>query len=87
MRNGGDFDKAWCREILSDPSLEYPKQAGETGITNSANTMFQYTLYTDRGIRAFLSFRRPTKEPDSIFSWEDCFLLSVGDGVDGAPYV
>jgi acyl-coenzyme A thioesterase PaaI-like protein len=46
--------------------------------------MFQYTLNTDRGIRAFLSFRRWGKEPDSIFPWENCFLISIGDGVDGA---
>ncbi len=47
--------------------------------------MFQFSLNTNRGIRAFSAFQRPTKEPDSIFPWEDCFLLSVGDGVDGAP--
>lgn len=46
--------------------------------------MFQHTLYTDRGIRAHLSFRRRCNEPESIFPWEECFLLSIGDGVDGA---
>ena len=45
--------------------------------------MFEHTLYSDRGIRAHLSFRRPCKEADAIRPLEECFLLSVGDGVDG----
>jgi acyl-coenzyme A thioesterase PaaI-like protein len=45
--------------------------------------MFEYTLYTPRGIRASLSFRRPCTEPDSILGVEECLLLSVGDGLDG----
>lgn len=48
------------------------------------NTMFEYTLYSDRGIRAHITFQRPCKEPDSILPMEQCFLISVGDGVDGA---
>lgn len=45
--------------------------------------MFEYTLYSDRGIRAHLSFRRPCKEPESVDGMEACFLLSIGDGLDG----
>ena len=45
--------------------------------------MFEQTLYTPRAIRVHLSFRRPSKEPNSVSQFEDCFLVSLGDGLDG----
>ena len=76
------------RHLLIDGILG--KQKGthdikdEHGRARTTNTMFQYTLNTDRGVRAHVSFQRKCKEPDAIFDWECCFLLSIGDGVDGA---
>jgi len=87
-RNGihPDFQQEWCLRILRDPSaLIIPHRAdvqsshGDT-VTNS---MFEYTLYTERGIRAHLLLRRPCSELDSILSTEDCMLVSIGDGLDG----
>jgi acyl-CoA thioesterase FadM len=45
--------------------------------------MFQQTLYTPFAIRAQINFRRPALESDSITSWEFCYLLSLGSGIDG----
>ena len=90
MVNHPDFaDKPWCKRVFKDPDLEFIRHPNETTWKNkngkATNTMFEYTLYSERGIRAHLSFRRRCKEADSILPWEECFLLSIGDGVDGAP--
>ncbi len=79
-----DFDKEWCRKLLADKDIQWKRQP-RTGVTPEkvTNSMFEWTLYGERGIRAHLSFRRPCKEPDSIKPTEDCFLLSIGDGLDG----
>jgi len=45
--------------------------------------MFLRTLYTPHGIRAQINFKRPTTEPDAIISYEYCYLISLGDGLDG----
>jgi hypothetical protein len=86
MRYHTDFDRPWCQAILKDPHVVHSKQTHEFAQNPGRvmNTMFQYSLYTDRGIRGHLSFRRPSKETESIYPWEECFLISVGDGVDGA---
>ena len=81
------FDTPWCQEILADSNLEWIKQTHEQSQQRKkgkvSNSMFESTLYTDRGIRAHLSFRRPCKEDTSILPWEACFLLAIGDGLDG----
>lgn len=79
-----DFDKPFCKTILSNPDIEWKtrkhNEAKEDAVSNS---MFEWTLYGERGIRAHLSFRRPCKEPDSVKDMEECFLLSIGDALDG----
>ncbi|KIW06784.1 uncharacterized protein PV09_02468 [Verruconis gallopava] len=79
-----DFQTPWCQKILSDPEIQWikevPKHYQNKTVTNS---MFEYTLYTERGIKAHLSFYRPCKEPDAFLGVENCFLLSIGDGLDG----
>jgi len=76
-----DLRQEWCLNILRDPAVTILPQ-GSDGKTFT-NTMFEYTLYTERGIRAHLLLRRPCSEPDSILSTEYCTLLSIGDGLDG----
>ena len=44
---------------------------------------FETTLYNNRGIRAHLAFRRPCKEAEAIEPYEECVLVSLGDGLDG----
>jgi acyl-coenzyme A thioesterase PaaI-like protein len=81
-----DFDKEWCKKILSNHEIQWTTTARDERMASGegiSNSMFEYTLYSERGIRAHLSFRRPTKEPEAIDGWEACFLLSVGNGVDG----
>ncbi len=81
-----DFNHQWCRELLSNPDIKWSTTTDEKNASKPervSNSMFEYTLYSDRGIRAHLSFRRPTKEPEAVDGWEACFLLSIGDGVDG----
>ena len=82
-----DFNHEWCQEILSSPDIRWNTKTDERNATSDpdkvSNSMFEYTLYSERGIRAHLSFRRPSKEPEAIDGWEACFLISIGDGVDG----
>lgn len=79
-----DFDKPWCKKILDDPNIRWTRNSHDVVPEKVSNSMFEQTLYTDRAIRAHLSFSRPCNELDSIRPIEDCFLISVGDGVDGA---
>lgn len=79
-----DLEQPWIKEILADPQIEWsPNTKNATQPDMVSNTMFEYTLYSDRGIRAHLSFRRPSKEPEAADGQEACFLISIGDGVDG----
>ncbi|KIV88414.1 hypothetical protein PV10_08100 [Exophiala mesophila] len=81
-----DLDQPWCRELLSSPGTEIvsqPTAKSDHVDFRLSNSMFSRTLYTPTGIRAQINFRRPTKEPDAARPWEFCFLLSVGDGLDG----
>ena len=84
MASHPDFQRPWCKQILADPqakwTTEVPRQYQSKTVTNS---MFQYTLYSERGIKAHLSFYRPCTEPDAVFGVESCFLISIGDGFDG----
>ena len=82
-----DFQREWCLNILRGPSVVIipqrtdPQSSG--GNERVSNSMFEYTLYSERGIRAHLLLQRPTSEPDSILPTEDCMLISIGDGLDG----
>lgn len=78
-----DFEKEWCRKILADPEIQWSKRYEGVEAEKVTNSMFEWTLYWDRGIRAHLTFRRPCKETDSIAPLEECFLISLGDGLDG----
>lgn len=80
-----DFQTPWAQSILTNPENKWITetlhiQYKQDVVTNS---MFQHTLYTERGIKAHLSFYRPCKEPDAFLAVEHCFLLSIGDGLDG----
>lgn len=79
-----DFDKPWIKDVLSNPDIEWKaRRHKETDDDKVSNSMFEWTLYGERGIRAHLSFRRPCKEPESIKDMEECFLISIGDALDG----
>lgn len=49
------------------------------------NSMFNVTLAHEEGIRASLAFSRPCSEPDTVIDYEDCYLVSLGTGIDGRP--
>lgn len=79
-----DFDQPWCKELLADPNIKWAKQSQDEWPKGKVtNSLFEVTLYNDRALRAHLSFYRPCKEPDAVKDWEECFLLSIGDGLDG----
>lgn len=79
-----DFDRPWCKKTLADPHIQWRTVHAEgTSKENVSNSMFEWTLYGERGIRAHLSFRRPCSEPGAINAFEECFLLSIGDALDG----
>lgn len=79
-----DFNIPWCQRLLnSDISeVEIPAR-GVAMNTAVSNSMFTQTLYTSDAIYALVSFKRPTMESDAVTSWELCFLVSIGTGVDG----
>lgn len=79
-----DFNVSWCQRLLnSDISeVEIPAR-GVAMNTAVSNSMFTQTLYTSDAIYALVSFKRPTMESDAVTSWELCFLVSIGTGVDG----
>jgi len=84
MADHPDLNLPWCKKLLSDPSVnDLQLQSLDYNEDESMNSMFKKTLYTDSAIRAHLSFRRPCSEPDAIRGQEDCYLISVGHGVDG----
>lgn len=79
-----DFAKPYWKHLLSDPHIEWKaRKHNEANEDKVSNSMFEWTLYGERGIKAHLSFRRPCKEPDSIKDMEECFLMSIGDALDG----
>ncbi|KIV96827.1 hypothetical protein PV10_00644 [Exophiala mesophila] len=76
----------WCRQILEDPKTEIfdiPSAATETGIPDISNSMFLRTLYKPDGIRAQINFIRPTSQPEAVTGREFCYLMYIGDGLDG----
>ncbi len=81
-----DFSLPWCQNLLSSDIKVVeipPRDVKSAPSPDVSNSMFLRTLYTDHAIRAQINFQRPTKEPDAIKPVEYCYLLSVGDGVDG----
>lgn len=87
LRDHPDFNTPWIQTLLDDPDTKLSRQTHEMNSDYDervSNNMFSQTLATERAVRAQLAFSRPTKEPDSIFPWEECFLFSIGHGVDGA---
>lgn len=79
-----DLNHAWCKEILSNPDIQWDSNTKNAEDRRDvSNSMFEYTLYSERGVRVHLSFQRPSKEPDAKNGWEACYLISIGDGVDG----
>lgn len=79
------FDNKWCRDLLSQPEIIPWKEHSYEGITAStiSNSILEETMYNDRAVRAHLTFRRVCKESDAIRPHEECFLMSIGDGLDG----
>lgn len=68
-------------EIAEVPTEEAKSVSHEN--PEVSNSMFLHTLYTPSAIRAQINFKRPTREPDAIISYEYCYLLSLGSGIDG----
>lgn len=85
-----DFDHPWCHMILTSPSItitEIPTTAGRPPDMSPdvSNSMFLTTLYSpsSNAIRAQINFRRSTSEADAVTDTEYCYLMSLGDGLDG----
>lgn len=76
-----DFQAPWIQKLLSDPDIRWTKQVPRRD--NTTNNMFEKTLAAPDCIKAHLTFTRSSKEPDAIQPYEECFLMSIGDGVDG----
>ena len=76
-----DFQAPWIRQLLSDPHLSWTKQVPRP--ENTTNAMFEKTLSGPDKIKAHLSFNRPTKEREASRPLEECFLMSIGQGIDG----
>ena len=84
--NHPDFTEPWMQSLLSGPTttiLEVPTRNPDTPSPDVTNSMFAATLYTPSAIRAQINFTRPTREPTAIIPTEYCYLLSLGDGLDG----
>jgi acyl-coenzyme A thioesterase PaaI-like protein len=83
-----DFKGQWCQDILSEPNhtpivtIDKASEYGQGAVTNA---MFTRTLCNPdvNGIRADATFGRSSKEPDAVNGVEECWLISVGDGLDG----
>ena len=80
-----DFQLPWCRKLLNDPqkswTVQVPRPFQGKTVTNA---MFEKTLDGPDGIRAHLSFNRPSQEADAVKGVEECWLLSIGSDCDGA---
>jgi acyl-coenzyme A thioesterase PaaI-like protein len=89
MAQHPDFDLPWCKSLLADPNIQESRgYSPALSDKNVSNSMFA-TLSKNNAIRAQIAFRRPCKEPTVIQNEhtsqavEDCFLLSLGDDLDG----
>lgn len=76
-----DFQASWIQQLLSDPDLQWTVQVPRRD--NTTNAMFEQTLSGPDKIKAHLSFNRPTKEKEATQPFEECFLMSIGAGIDG----
>lgn len=97
MKLHPDFqEQPWCRDILDDPQVQFVEAPTSDVVANGipatqgneervSNSMFVRTLYnaSSNAIRAQINFSRPVREPDAITPDEYCYLLSIGDGLDG----
>lgn len=81
VKDHPDFQAAWIKKLLSDLELRWTAQVPRR--ENTTNAMFEKILAAPDCIRAHCSFTRPTQEPDSTHPFEQCFLMSIGSGVDG----
>jgi hypothetical protein len=79
-----DFQLPWIQKLLTNPDnkwrLQVPRQFLNDSVTNS---LFEKTLRQPDCIRAHITFIRPTTHPTAIRGIEECWLLSIGSGVDG----
>lgn len=80
-RDHSDFQAPWTQKLLSNSDIRWTEQVPRRD--NITNSMFEKTLAAPDCIKAHLSFNRPTEEKDAIQPHEECFLMSIGNGVDG----
>ena len=93
MQSHSDFDLPWCQSLLSSniSITDVPTARPRPPESDTFNSMFARTLYSSNAIRSQINFKRRTREYDAITTpqsaepCEWCYLLSVGDGVDGKP--
>lgn len=85
--NHPDFQQQWIQDLLSQPDIKPTRQidAHSPWKGRVFNSMFNETLAHESGLRAGFNFERPCKEPDAVLPVEDCYLLSLGTGLDGRP--
>jgi acyl-coenzyme A thioesterase PaaI-like protein len=79
-----DFQLPWCQELIQDPQLQWTVQVPRSHFGGTVtNHMFEKTLDGPDGIRAHLSWTRPSREADAVTGIEERWLLSIGHEVDG----
>ena len=79
-----DFQLPWCKKLLEDRNLRWTVQVPRPYLGHTVtNTMFEKTLNGPDGIRAHLSFTRPSRQSDAIHGKEECWLMSIGHEIDG----
>lgn len=86
-RHHPDFQLKWVQNLLDQPNVTPTRQIDGHAPWKRRrfNTMFNETLSHESGLRASFNFERPCSEPDSVSEHEDCFLMSLGTGLDGRP--
>ncbi|KJX93642.1 thioesterase superfamily protein [Zymoseptoria brevis] len=83
-RDHPDFASTkWVQDLLNDPNIQHVPERGLFSQTDVSNTMFDRTLSHPEGIRARILFRRLAQDPNAASKYEECYLMSVGDGLDG----
>lgn len=81
VKSHPDFQAPWIQNLLSNPELQWTQQVPRRD--NVTNAMFEKTLAAPDCIKAHLSFYRPTREAEAVQPFEECFLMSIGNGIDG----
>lgn len=88
-RQHPDFQLKWVQDLLDKPGLVITRSTD--GVDQQRwkgqvfNSMFNVTLAHESGLRASLNFQRPCHETDAVIDYEDCYLISLGTGLDGMP--